>query len=85
MAKEADNSFGIASVILGILSIVLASVPGIIFGIIGLFFASKQKKIHANKWSKAGFILAIIGIILSVVVIYLAVKYSSSLLQYAPQ
>ena len=70
MAKEGnDNSCGIASVVLGILSIIFASISGIILGIISLVFALKQKKIAKNKWSKAGLILSIIGIILSIIAI----------------
>ncbi len=71
MSKEEikDNSFGISSVILGILSIVISGGNGIILGIIGLFFSLKQKKISKNKWSKAGLILSIIGIILGIVAI----------------
>jgi len=85
MAKEGDNSSGVVAVTFGILSIILASVPGVILGITALFFASAQKKKHANKWSKAGSILGIVGIILSLVILYVAIKYSQVLLQYAPQ
>ncbi len=66
-----DNSFGVAAVVIGILSIVFASVNGIIFGIIGLAFSLKQKKSKKNPWSKWGAILSIIGIILSIVLIIL--------------
>jgi|SRR3989338_2972067 len=64
-----DNSFGVASVILGIFSIMFSSPPlyGIILGIISLVFANKQQKRKANRWGKNGKVLAIIGIILSVV------------------
>jgi Ni/Fe-hydrogenase subunit HybB-like protein len=83
MAKEAkkeeshksDNSFGIASVVLGILSIIFASANGIILAIIALVFASKQQKKYANSWSRAGKILSIIGIILSILAIIISVYY----------
>ncbi len=65
--KTKDNSFGTASVILGILSITFSAAIGIIFGIIGLVFAKKQKKIMKNSWSKVGMILNIIGIILGII------------------
>jgi len=64
-----DNSFGVASVALGIVS--LFSLGGLILGIISFVFAKKQEKIHANKWSKAGKILGIIGIILGIILIIL--------------
>ena len=73
--KSMDNSFGTASVILGILSITLSSLMGITLGIIGLVFSIKQKKKMENKWSDAGKILNIIGVILGVIVFTLALVY----------
>jgi len=72
MAKEEtvrhiDNSFGTASVVLGIISIVFSSLVGVSLGIVGLAFSMKQKKIMKNKWSKAGIILNAIGIILGLI------------------
>lgn len=67
LSESKDNSFGVASVILGILSIVISSITGVILGFIGLIFALKQKKINKNSWSKAGMILNIIGIIIGVI------------------
>ena len=61
-----DNSFGVASVVLGILSVLLASLSGIILGIISLVFSQKQAINSANKWSRAGKILSIIGIIVGI-------------------
>ena len=66
-----DNSFGIVGVVLGILSIVNLGMNGIFIGIIGLFFGLKQKKIGQNKWSKAGIILNIIGVVLGIIIIVL--------------
>ena len=80
MAKEeterqtSNNNCGIVSVILGILSIIFALNNGIILGIIGLIFGFQQKKKGKNKWSKAGIILNIIGIILSILIL-LAIIY----------
>ena len=68
-----DNSFGVASVVLGILSILFASINGIILGIIALVFANKQKNKSPNKWAKNGRILAIIGIILSILTIVVSI------------
>ena len=69
MAKEAnDNSCGVTSVVLGILSIVLAGPGGLILSLIGLVFSTKQKKYQKNKWSTAGLVLNIIGLIISIIV-----------------
>ncbi len=62
-----DNSFGVAGVILGILSIVFSSITGVILGVIGLIFSIKQDKIAKNKWAKSGKVLNIIGIIIGIV------------------
>ena len=67
MAKE-DNSFGTASVVLGIIGIIFSSMIGVILGIIGLVFAKKQNKIMKTKWAKVGLILNIISIILGLAV-----------------
>lgn len=71
--RKFDNTFGLASTILGILSIVFASINGIVFGIIGLVFAHLQNKRFQNSWSRAGKILSIIGIILSIILITLII------------
>lgn len=77
MKKEEtnDNSFGICSVILGILSIVFFLSNGIILSIIGLVFSFQQQKRTPNKWGKAGKILSIIGFVVAllgiIVVTYL--------------
>ncbi|MFH1271199.1 MAG: hypothetical protein ABII03_06210 [Nanoarchaeota archaeon] len=66
--KKEDNSFGVASVILGIFSILSAYPPlhGIILGVIALIFGIKQQKLSPNKWGRRGKVLAIIGIVISV-------------------
>jgi hypothetical protein len=65
--KTDNNSYGVASVVLGILGL-LSMLPlyGIILGIVALVFAGKQKKIQKNGWSKAGKILGILSIILNI-------------------
>jgi multisubunit Na+/H+ antiporter MnhG subunit len=69
MSKEEtkDNSCGITAVVLGILSIVFAGLNGLALSIITLVFASKQKP--KTKWARAGKILGIIGLILSIIAI----------------
>lgn len=67
-----DNSFGIAGVSLGISSIVLASFNGLLLGIVALVFAMKQQKKSPNSWGKNGKIVAIVGIILSILSVILS-------------
>jgi membrane-bound ClpP family serine protease len=72
---QKDNSFGIASVVLGILSVVfsltviIGSFAGITLGVVSLIFSLKQNKIQKNKWSSAGLILSISGIALGIFVV----------------
>ena len=79
--KDKDNNyFGLASVILGILSIVFGitvifgSVGGLVLGVISLVFSIMQKKRHKNSWSKAGLILSIIGIGVNIFFLVFLVK-----------
>lgn len=78
-SKTDSNSYGTASVVLGIIGLVFASLPGIILAIIGLVFASKQNARAPNNWSKAGKILGILGIILGILVIIVNVYYFQSM------
>jgi len=68
--ESKDNSFGIASVTLGILSIVFAGINGVILGVVALIFANIQQKSYKTKWGNAGVILSIIGIILSIIMVF---------------
>ena len=79
------SGYSIASMVLGICSIVtccLYGVPGIICGIIACIFAKKENDLgHANSFTKAGMICGIIGIILSaLMLIYLVVVVMLSLI-----
>jgi len=78
MSKEESNNCGLIGVIFGILAILFASAYGLVMGIVGIVFAYIQRKHAPNKWSKAGMILNIIGIILSIgmliFTIYLTMK-----------
>ena len=79
MKKEEDtkdNSFGIAAVVLSIVSLVTALISGlfgVIFGVIALVFASKQKKINDNIWNRRAKTISIISIILSIISIIVIV------------
>lgn len=79
--KSHDNSFGTASVVLGVVGITFSSIIGVVLGIIGLVFANKQKKINKNSWSKAGAIINTISLIIGLVIfIYLFVTSLNSFL-----
>ena len=70
--KEEENNLGIASVLLGIISITLSILSplvlsAIVFAAIGLIFSVKQT--NKTKWKKWGKILSIIGIILGILII----------------
>lgn len=74
--KTAKN-YGIASLVLGIVSLVccglFASVPGLIFGILSL-----KKKKENNGMAIAGIVLSIIGIVLTIVGIIISVVYAAN-------
>ena len=71
-----DNSFGIASVILGIVGSVLGVlVLPVLLSIIGLVFGIVQYKKGKNTWAIWGIALSVFGIIISV---YLAVQVATA-------
>ncbi|MBM3232971.1 DUF4190 domain-containing protein [Candidatus Pacearchaeota archaeon] len=59
------NSFGTASVVLSIVSLVFPSYYGIVPGIVALVFALKQRHDSNNNWALWGLTLSIIGIVLN--------------------
>ena len=63
------NSFGIASLVLGIVSIVFCWVPilGLVAGILAIVFAVKQRKIAPNGITTGGLVTGIIGLAFSVI------------------
>lgn len=68
-SSTADNSSGVAAVVLGIQSISFSLVTplmGIILGIISLVFARKQAEKAPNNWSTAGKVLSITGIVIGI-------------------
>jgi len=68
MAKEGDNSFGVASVILGILSVLSFIIfpIALVLGVISLIFGLIQRKNHKNNWATWGIVLSVIGIVLGI-------------------
>ena len=69
MVVGKSNNFGIASLVLGIISVVFCWVPilGLVSGIIGLVFYSKQKRSYPNGIATAGLVTSIVGLVLSVI------------------
>ena len=67
--KSDSNSYGIASLVLGIVSIVLCWVPvlGLASGIVGIIMAVKQRKISSNGITTTGLITSIVGTALSAI------------------
>ncbi|MEK6928531.1 MAG: hypothetical protein AABW65_01075 [Nanoarchaeota archaeon] len=68
--KEINNNLGIASLILGIFSILTSMIiPLIAFliGILGIVFSVKQKNKSPNGIAAAGLVTSIIGIILGII------------------
>ena len=65
-----DNSFGIAAVVFGILSIVfsITILIGIILGVLSFVFAMIQRQRRKTKWATSAIVLSIIGVILSILV-----------------
>ena len=84
MAENKSNGFGIASLVLGIISIAcfflvfyleVIIVLGLVSGILGIVFSVKQKKIFPNGIATAGLGTSIIGLILSALWSILALLY----------
>lgn len=66
---EKGNSFGVSGTTLGIVGLatsLLIPIISLALCIVGLVFSIMQKKRGKNGWSKAGMILNIIGIAISV-------------------
>jgi len=69
-SKRRREGLGIAGFILGILSIVMMGIFGLILSIIGGIFCIIQQKNNSTKLGKAGLILNSIGFILSLLWIF---------------
>jgi len=71
--KSNDNSSGVASLVFGVLSTLfcILIIPSIILGILGISFGINQRRKSNNKWALTGIILSVIGIILSILLIWM--------------
>ena len=76
-----DNSFGVAGVVFGILSLVLAvtMVLGILFGLLGLIFSIVQWRRQRTGWAVTGVILSVLGLIFSVVILIMVISFVTHL------
>lgn len=79
--KNYDNSFGVASVIMGILSLAFfwTVVLGVVFAILGFIFGIIQLKRNKNSWTIVGIILSVAGLLFSVLVL---IGYAAVLSQF---
>lgn len=69
MTQQKNNDNGIASLILGIGSIVLGWIPvlGLALGVLAIIFYSQQKKINPDDFAIAGLVTGIIGLAISLI------------------
>lgn len=65
--KNDDEGFGIASLVLGIASIVFSwfFILGLVAGILAIIFAAKQRKIKHTGISTGGLVTGIVGTVFS--------------------
>jgi len=68
--KRTGDGIGIAGFILGVLSIVMMGIFGLILSIIGGIFCIIQQKNNSTKLGKAGLVLNSIGFIFSLLWIF---------------
>jgi hypothetical protein len=67
------HSFGASGFTLGVLSIISLGIFGVVMSIVGFIFCFIQQKKKPTKLGKAGLIINVTGLILSIVwIIYLA-------------
>lgn len=60
------NSSGVASVVLGILGMLLPALYGIVLGIAAFVFGIVQHRVAASRWSIAGIILGLLSIVFGI-------------------
>lgn len=67
MSENKSNGYGIASLVLGIVSIISSWMPvvGLVSGILGICFYAQQRKISSNGIATGGLVTSIIGLVFS--------------------
>jgi hypothetical protein len=74
------NSSGTASVVFGILGLLLPAIHGLPLGITALIFGIVQQRSSASRWSVAGMILGVLSILFAILgFIYAPVLNAESL------
>jgi ABC-type multidrug transport system permease subunit len=65
--EKVDNDFGVASLVLGILSTAFSFLilPPLIIGVCGIVFGSMQVKKAKNRWAIWGIALSALGILIA--------------------
>jgi hypothetical protein len=83
LSSSSSNSFGIASLVLGILGILLFFIPlfGMIFSILAIIFYFIQKKKNLTGLATAGLVLGIIGSVLGLILIIVYINILSNMPQ----
>jgi threonine/homoserine/homoserine lactone efflux protein len=57
-----ENSFGVASFVLGLIALLSNPIAAIILGVFGFIFGMKQKRMHPNRWATWGIVLSILAL-----------------------
>ncbi len=70
--EKVDNDFGVASVVLGIVSTAFSFLilPPLITGILGIVFGSLQVKKAKNSWAIWGIVLSALGILIAALIFW---------------
>ncbi|MGD9276717.1 MAG: hypothetical protein PVJ67_06085 [Candidatus Pacearchaeota archaeon] len=75
--KNLSEGLGISGFTLAVIGIIFTGYLGIVMSIIGIIFCYIQQKKNPNKLAKAGIIIGIIGIVLSIVYLIILIKVLS--------
>lgn len=77
-----SDGMGIASLVLGIVSIVMScciTYVGLICGVVGIILAIMSNKKGKNNMATAGLVCSIIGIVLAIILIIVAAVFGTAL------
>ena len=77
-----NDDFGIASLILGIISILPFIGINLVAGVLGIVFGSKQRSVSDSQTAKIGIILSIIGLSLWFIIFVFAMIFLFSFISF---